>query len=260
MVNPGEVGTLADTAVETLELMPHLFNGPNGPALREALQRLFGAGRVRPASVHAIFGGARDISVHEESARAVAVQHTVGAVQMAGEFRAPLLVVHASAEPIAPAERAARIAQCRRSLAEIGRAAQPYGVRITIELLPRTCLGNTAAELEQIVEGLDSAVFGFCLDTNHGMTRWKELPDDVRRLGPRLWALHVSDYDGVDEKHWLPGQGVIDWPAFVRALCEVGYRGPFNYEARLAGNGFAERVQSLEANFRWICAHCGIAR
>lgn len=30
--------------------------------------------------------------------------------------------------------------------------------------------------------------------------------------------LHVSDYDIVDEKHWLPGEGEVDWEMVCNSL------------------------------------------
>ena len=81
------------------------------------------------------------------------------------------------------------------------------------------------------------------------MNRFTSLPEVVRILGPRLFALHCSDYDGVDEKHWPPLRGVIDWTAFLSALRTAGFSGPINYEAVLDGGTPVERLAFLEANF-----------
>ena len=135
---------------------------------------------------------------------------------------------------------------------EIGRHAQQTGRRIAVEILPRTCLGNTVDELTALMSELDAAVFGVCMDTNHLMNRYQTLPDEIRRLGHKLLTLHLSDYDGVDEKHELPGRGVLDWKAFMAALRAIDYRGPFNYEAKPDGATPAERFRSYENNFEWL--------
>ena len=44
--------------------------------------------------------------------------------------------------------------------------------------------------------------------------------------------MHVSDYDFVDERHLLPGEGLNDWPVIVSLLEDAGYDGPFLYEVR----------------------------
>jgi len=67
-------------------------------------------------------------------------------------------------------------------------------------------------------------------------------------------TLHLSDYDGIDEKHWMPGEGVIDWQAFMLALQEIDYTGPFNYEAKPHGDTPAEKIRDLEANFQMLTA------
>ena len=54
--------------------------------------------------------------------------------------------------------------------------------------------------------------------------------DFVRAVGKKIVTTHVSDYDFVDEKHWLPGEGKVDWQALVQALKDVGYNGPWLYE------------------------------
>ena len=49
-------------------------------------------------------------------------------------------------------------------------------------------------------------------------------------LGNRVKTLHISDHDYLDEQHWLPGEGKINWKEVVSALKEIGYEGVFNYE------------------------------
>ena len=89
---------------------------------------------------------------------------------------------------------------------------------------------------------------------NHLMDGFSTLPNAVRTLGGRLTTLHLSDYDGVDEKHWLPGRGVIGWPSFIAALRDIGYTGPFNYECQTEGETAGEKIRVLEENFDWLSA------
>ncbi len=254
-VDPADASRLEGSCVETLEISPALLQGEAGAALKAALASLE---RTRVASVHALFGGANDISLLEEPARRRAIEQGRSDLRLAEELGADLLVVHASGEPVSDEERPRRLAQCRRSLAELSEEAKDRNVRLVVELLPRSCLGNTVDELAALLDGLDPSMVGVCLDTNHGMDRWAELPQWVEQLGERLWEVHVSDYDGVDEKHDPPGQGVLDWGAFANALEKIGFQGPFNYECRWPGDTFAERLQALEENFQWInSSACG---
>jgi sugar phosphate isomerase/epimerase len=74
----------------------------------------------------------------------------------------------------------------------------------------------------------------------------------VRSLGSRLIATHISDCDEVDEQHWLPGKGVLDWPAFMQALREINYTGPFTYECKVEGESLVEKLAQLRDNFNWL--------
>ena len=146
-----------------------------------------------------------------------------------------LLVVHASAEPLPGAgtpERAERLARAKESMAELAEAAAAEGMTVCVEDLPRSCLGNTAAELAEIV-GADPRL-RVCFDTNHLLLG--SHAEFFALLGPRIATLHVSDYDFVNERHWLPGEGKIDWRAFADGLDAAGYDGPLVYELRFAGD------------------------
>ena len=89
------------------------------------------------------------------------------------------------------------------------------------------------------------------------MAEYAKLPDVVRTLGRRLIALHCSDYDGVDARHWPPFRGVIDWAAFQAALRDVAFPGPLNYEAALDGTTPAEKLTFLEDNYAHLMAAGG---
>ncbi len=56
---------------------------------------------------------------------------------------------------------------------------------------------------------------------------FERLIDTVKNLGDRLYTLHISDYDGIIERHQMPFDGIIDWSGFCSALEFVDYDGPF---------------------------------
>ena len=69
---------------------------------------------------------------------------------------------------------------------------------------------------------------GVCFDTNHLL---KEPPREfARSMGSHVKSLHVSDYDMIDERHWLMGNGVIEWEDLIAAIAESGYDGVFMFE------------------------------
>ena len=112
------------------------------------------------------------------------------------------------------------------------RAGAAEGVTICVENLPRSCLGNRAAELAEIV-AVDPRL-RVCFDTNHLLG--ESHADFLAALGPLIATTHVSDYDFANERHWLPGEGKIDWRALADGLDAIGYADAFNYELDFRGN------------------------
>ena len=48
-----------------------------------------------------------------------------------------------------------------------------------------------------------------------------------------LAALHVHDNFGIKDEHNIPGNGIIDWDGFVKALVDIGYDGVFSLETAI---------------------------
>jgi sugar phosphate isomerase/epimerase len=177
-------------------------------------------------SVHLPFGGRWDISAPDATVRELSLDFLILTMARVRDWGAQVAVVHPSAEPIAPADRPARLARSKESLARLTEAAERYGIWLAVECLPRTCLGNTSEEMLALLEGIAGLEVTF--DTNHPL---QELPEHfAARLSGRIATLHISDYDGVDERHWLPGQGTINWIAVIANLAAGGYTGPFMFE------------------------------
>lgn len=177
-------------------------------------------------SAHIPFGKGWDISVTDPAQHEKAMANNREAIQLCAELGVKKAVIHASAEPIRNNERQARLEVARKSLRELAAECAAIHVQLALEDLPRTCLGNTSDEILWLSDGIDN--LGVCFDTNHLL---KEKPEDfVRKVGPRIVTLHVSDYDGKDERHWMPGEGIINWPSLAASLAAIGYHGPFLYE------------------------------
>ena len=82
-------------------------------------------------------------------------------------------------------------------------------------------------------EGYDVSVcfdFGHCHMTTHYTY---EVVDTLYRLGSRIGMLHIHDNCRNGDHHRAPFAGTIDWAASMRALKDIGFKGPFNYELNL---------------------------
>ena len=150
-------------------------------------------------------------------------------------------VIHASGEPIADGERALRMECAKRSLARLAEVASECGANIAVENLPRTRLGRDSAEILELISA--HPTLKVCFDTNHLLT--ESHADFIRAVGKNIIATHISDYDFVDERHLLPGEGKIDWQELISALIEVGYAGVWTYEVPAGKTKNIERSRDL---------------
>ncbi len=243
---------LAGTKIQTFELNAAMFAADYDGALRRAFCQMLQKTSKRVFSYHIPFSRLDDISDPDEVCRQRALSRFRALLREAEFFQVEMVVVHPSSEPVDQNRRAEHTSQLRRSMQELESELQAAKIRLALELLPRKCMGNTLADLETFLDGL-SDTFGVCLDVNHLMGQYREIPEMIRTLKERLLTLHISDYDGVDERHWLPGQGVIDWTALLQALREINYLGPFNYETKIKVElDIPARLQEIIDNFTWI--------
>jgi len=250
---PKDIATMARSAIACVEIAaPGNFRDVPAEAIDDSWAALR-ATRLERWSLHSAFGGWRDISSPDEETRRKALESLRSDFALAKELGCQVVVVHPSVEPILAEDRAGHIVQARASLAEVAEMARENGVRAGVEPLPRTCLGNTASEMALLLEGAPAEHVGVCLDVNHANVG-QDLAAFIQQFGRRIISLHISDNDGVDEKHWLPGEGVIDWPAVINALRTVGYEGPWMCEVSLGDFSLAERLQQLADNQRQLFA------
>lgn len=165
-----------------------------------------------------------DIS-HPDLAKA-SITYLSELIARAADVGIETFVIHASGEPIAEDARAERMRNAQASLVQLADFAATQGGRIAVENLPRTCLGRDSADILALTDC--HSALRVCYDTNHLLSEPAE--QFIAAVGSRTVTTHISDYDYTDEKHWLPGEGKVDWQALYRRLTACGYRGPWLYE------------------------------
>ena len=126
--------------------------------------------------------------------------------------------------------------------------AKAHDTIICFENMPMTALSlSTPEQILRFVKMIDSPYMRVCLDTGHCSVFGLSPADAVRLLGKEyLHALHVHDNDGRADRHMLPGQGVIDWEDFARALAEIGCECPVSIETLVGGKVPADQRDAAE--------------
>lgn len=172
-------------------------------------------------SVHVPGGRTIDLS-HPDHADA-GIELVSRQMEVCARMGVDKVVVHPSFEPIEDADRPARLARCAESMKKLSRP----DVRLAIENLPRTCLCNEAGEMRELLASVRGYAYA-CVDVNHAHRN--NIVDMLSAAGDQLITLHISDDDSRDEKHWYPGEGVLNWNDILGTLEQMGYEGTFLYE------------------------------
>lgn len=198
---------------------------------------------VTVSSVHLPFGPFAEIdpASRDKGVRAHVVEKQTELLSAAGDAGIGLAVIHPSGEPYAEEERAERLELAADTIAKVTEAAEAAGVTLCLENLPRTCLCRDSGEMLFFLGRIPDLRVVF--DTNHCLR--EDNAHFIRAVGEKIVTLHVSDYDFIDEKHWLPLEGKNDWPAILSALEEVGYAGRFLYES-----GAGRPYRDIADNYR----------
>lgn len=169
-----------------------------------------------------------DISSHTLSGNTVAYLSEL--IKKASDIGIDKFVLHTSGEPIVEEERKERMSWAKESLCLLSEVARKSGAMIAVEDLPRSCLGRNIDEVKELISV--SSDLRVCFDTNHLLQ--DDPLDFARELGDKIITVHISDYDKINERHWLPGEGIINWTAMLTVLKEIGYKGCWMYEVPFA--------------------------
>ncbi|MFA6730097.1 MAG: sugar phosphate isomerase/epimerase family protein [Eubacteriales bacterium] len=149
-------------------------------------------------------------------------------IKRAGDAGIKNMVIHPSGEPIPDNDRGEKLKFAKETLFTLAGEASGAGGVLCVENLPRTCLGKNIEEILDLVSVTDK--LRVCFDTNHLLGEGNTIQSFLPRVSDKLQTIHVSDYDFINERHWLPGEGKIDWAGFMDMLDEVRYSNPFIYE------------------------------
>lgn len=169
-----------------------------------------------------------DISFMDDARREFSLSKDEEAIRIASIYNPKRIVLHASNDPVKDEEREVRMQYAKNGIGRLALAAKSIGAVLCVEDLPRSNLGRNSKEILELIGDYPEVMC--CFDTNH-------LPEEdylhfMKAVGNRIATVHFSDYDIVDEKHWLEGRGVINWPALYKGLKEAGYEGVAMHEVR----------------------------
>lgn len=171
-------------------------------------------------NMHVPFNDSNDLwSAHGPARKEIVAQH-IAWLEDCARHGIPLMVMHLTEGTDPPAPNGYGIESMRR----LAGFAEEAGVKIAVE--------NTRREdnVPFVLAEIQSDCLGFCYDSSHANLHGDGGKRLLSQFGRRLLATHLSDNDGIEDRHWLPGNGVIDWNRLGELLASSAYRGRLTLE------------------------------
>ena len=118
-----------------------------------------------------------------------------------------------------PGARDRLIDRVHQTLDTVVARAESQGVELVVENIE----DMNPHDRVELVHSFDSQAVRVSIDTGHAQLahcHFGAPPVDyyVDAAGEMLAHIHIQDVDGYADRHWLPGEGNIHWPAVFRAL------------------------------------------
>jgi sugar phosphate isomerase/epimerase len=178
--------------------------------------------------------GVRIIGLHgggldglDESTIASTEQYVRRVLQLAHDLGVPLVNVNGGMMPKDGGGRPAMLQRIADSLRRLAPVLEQLGLRLTLE-------NHYHFQIEQPehYDGLFvSPRIGVTVDTGHFTAAGVDMPAFIRRLGPRVFHVHIKDHIGPQSV--ALGAGQTDNAGVVAALGETGYAGHLSVELEL---------------------------
>ena len=143
---------------------------------------------------------------------------------------------------------------------DFAKMAADNGVTLGVKPHVGQAIYNAATGM-RLMDEVNHPSVGLNFDPSH-LYRANETPADVARLwGARIVTSHFRDCPwregspGSPEQQ-IPGRGEVDIPGTLRALKDVGYAGPLNFECIGAGAYPVSRAAGIAAETRGYLHRC----
>lgn len=116
----------------------------------------------------------------------------------------------------------------------------------------RVALENTQMlyYLDFILEEIKSDYVGLCYDSSHDFIKGQSCGDILDKWKDRLFCVHLSDCDGISDKHWIPGKGIVNWDKIINIIKQTNCKSfsmetyPSESEKNLKPNEFLIKARS----------------
>ncbi len=157
--------------------------------------------------------------------RRIRVEHTKRCLTLARELGAACITT----EPGGPVEPGASWSKALKLFVEeikpVAEHAEKEGVLLLVEPEPGLLL-ETMDQFLEFRQLLDSPAVGLNFDIGHAFCVGDDPATTIPRLAEHIRHIHLEDIAVTRvHQHLVPGDGAIDFPATLRAIQSIDYRG-----------------------------------
>lgn len=171
------------------------------PVKKEDIPRLVSSYELEFENIHAPFSNCSEFWSDNREVREKIVNKHIQWIKECREFAIPLMVMHVTED--------FKLSQPNKygidSIEKIAKAAEENNVKVAIE--------NTDNKefIHYLLSNINSPNLGLCFDSSHNAICLGKEIDLLKLYGHRLFTTHISDNDGIADRHWIPYEGNIDW-------------------------------------------------
>jgi sugar phosphate isomerase/epimerase len=205
-------------------------------------------------SLHVPISPAYDISKSDPESRMGAVCRVALVIAAAVGLQTEVVILHLCHH--APKGYSQDLDALLSSLDVLIESAENMGVRLAAENL----VTEPAHQfLRESLKTFDSEHFGLCYDSSHAHIDSRPPYQWLEDFGDRLLAVHLSDNDGLEDRHWIPFTGIVDWNEIAKQLRSNDYRGSLLLEVEnrenLVAREFLNRATSAATKICELMEH-----
>lgn len=219
--------------VEIMADVPHAWPAYLLPEQKEGIREALKKHRLKISNINAFMMHAIDDPRQkywhpswiepDVNYRRIRIEHTKKALTLAKELGAPCITT----EPGGPLE-GRPWKDCLKLFVEMLKPvvehAEKVGVPLLVEPEPDLLI-ETADQYLEFAEYFQTPFLGLNFDIGHFFCVKDDPAATVRKLAPLIRHVHLEDIAATRVHHHLiPGEGVIDFGATLKALDEVGYQ------------------------------------
>lgn len=164
-------------------------------------------------NIHVPYNNSNDFWSESDIQRNKLVEKHIEWLYECASFDIPMMVIHVSEGENPPGPNLRGI----KAIEKLVDIAEELNIKIAVE--------NTRdlVHIPVILNEIKSDVLGFCFDSSHAHLKGI-ISGLLTNFSDRLFATHISDNDGIHDRHWLPKNGEIDWGK-IKRLFPQNYSG-----------------------------------